>query len=117
MREVGRLPRRVQGRQALEQAIQRLIIRTARYRQHRAKTASDTLWACRVVDELSALLDGSSSTTTAATTNQEAPRASPVTRYFRLRGGQVVINKGLRFKPVSSQIQPFGANGVTGKGE
>ena len=52
-----RLPRRVQGRDAIEQALRRLLIRVTRFGEHRARTAGDRLWACRVADEIKALLD------------------------------------------------------------
>lgn len=52
-----RLPRRVDGRAAIEQAMQRLVIRTARFAEHRARTAADQLWSANVVDVLRWLLD------------------------------------------------------------
>jgi hypothetical protein len=57
VRDVDRLPPRVQGREQLERRIRVLLIHAGRFSQHRAKSASDALWAARVVDALQELLD------------------------------------------------------------
>jgi len=55
MRELdGRcLVSRVKGPDALRRSLARLVIRTARYGQHRAR-GPEVLWACRLLDALQA---------------------------------------------------------------
>lgn len=55
MRDV-RQPRRVVGRPAIERSIRGLIIRTGRFGEHRASSASDRHWAAQVIDALRDLL-------------------------------------------------------------
>lgn len=56
MRDVGRLPRRVVGRDALERRLRGVLIQAGRFAHHRARSAADRQWACRVVDSLQVLL-------------------------------------------------------------
>ena len=59
MREIGRLPRRVTGRQALERRLRSMLIAVARFSEHRANSSpTDKLWGARVIDALrEALVD------------------------------------------------------------
>jgi hypothetical protein len=51
-----RLHRRIVGRVAIERSIRSLMLRVARFGQHRARSASDRLWSAAVMDSLQALL-------------------------------------------------------------
>lgn len=50
------LPSRIKGRPALIRSIRSLLVRVARFGRGRAQTRADQLWAARVIDGLTALL-------------------------------------------------------------
>jgi hypothetical protein len=58
MRELDsrRCPSRVKGKPALVKSMRALLIRTHRFANHRARSASDVLWAAAVIDALTATL-------------------------------------------------------------
>jgi hypothetical protein len=51
-----RLPRRITGRRALEQRLQRLILAVHRFGRVRARSQADVIWAARTIDTLATLL-------------------------------------------------------------
>ena len=51
-----RVVSRVTGRQAIERSLRALLIRVARFHQHRAQTSIDRQWSARVMDTLRVLL-------------------------------------------------------------
>ena len=54
-----RLVSRVKGRPALERRLRALVIAVHRFGRQRARTVEDLQWTARVLDALSAALDGS----------------------------------------------------------
>jgi hypothetical protein len=51
------LPSRVQGRAALVRRLRGLLVATHRYGRGRARTRADIVWAARMIDGLTVLLE------------------------------------------------------------